>query len=177
MTQLPDKRPVDNGLSGDAIDFDKFYRWLDGLTVTLPETDGDPISPREVAMLMTKVQNRRTDLSRAVILLERRHGESKRRIGILIEQRRLEKVEAEADPRYHRLPAAHRAVVVNAAVGDASASISLEKSRRETIEAALKAAKVQVDVLETCKQTLNTQSRIAEDVPDQFNTRNRRPRT
>lgn len=166
-----------NGLGGDAVDFDAFYRWLDGLTVQLPDTGAnDPISPREVASLMVKVQNNRSDLSRAIVLLERRLGESKRKVGILTEQRRLEKAETEADPRVQSLPRAQREAFISAASGDASASISIEKSRRETIEAALRAAKVQVDVLETCKQTLNTYARIGDEIPDAFSPRNRRPR-
>lgn len=175
------KKPVPpiagNGLDGPDVDFDRFYRWLDGLTVSLPDTGAnDPISPREVASYMVKVQNNRTELSRAIVLLERRLGESRRKVGILTEQRRLEKVEAEADPNVQSLPRSKRDAYISAAIGDASATISLEKSRRETIEAALRAARVQVDVLETCKQTLNTYARIGDEIPDQFSPRNRRPR-
>lgn len=168
-------KPIPTGLETPDVNFDHLYRWLDSLTVSIPDYgEGDPVSPREIGLLMTKVQNRRGDLARVMTQLERRIGEVKRKSGILIEQRRLEKAEAEAEPRYFKYPRAAREAMINAALGDVSASLAIVKSTKDELEAALRAAKIQEDVLETAKQTLNTLSRIGEELPDQLNPRNRR---
>lgn len=158
------------GIGDKEIDFDKLYQWLDDQTVTLPETDGgDSISPREVTQLLLKVQNRRSAVDRIVRTLERRDGECKRRHGMLVEMRRLQRSEMESDNRFRRLAKVDREAAIARGTGNATAEIAIEHSKRARIEAALRAAKNQLDTLETAKQTLNTLSRISEsDGPSSY---------
>jgi hypothetical protein len=158
----------------ETIDFDRFFAWLDSLTVPLPEPDGStPVPSSVIASLLPRVQNRRADATRAALVLERRAGESKRKIDVLTEQRRLEKAEIESDQRYRRLRRADLDATVAAATGEVSAMIAQEKAAKDRIDAALRAAKVQIDTLETAKQTLNALARIAEENEPYLNHRRR----
>jgi hypothetical protein len=81
---------------------------------------------------------------------------------MLVEQRRLQRAEMDSDARFRRLAKADREAAIARGTGSATAEIAIEVSRRSRVEAALRAAKTQIDTLETAKQTLNTLARIAE---------------
>lgn len=161
------RKPVEptpvHGIGAESIDFDRYYAWVDSLTVTLPDMDpADAPDLRTIAMLLAKVQNRRSDAERVAALLERKIGECKRQSVILIEGRRLERAEYLSNQAYRGLPAIHRDAIVESGTGKTTALIASAAARKAELDAALRVIRSQIDSLEMAKQTLNAISRIGE---------------
>lgn len=155
-----------NGITEHAIDFDALYAWLDAMMVTLPEgAAGEPISPREIARYLIIVQNRRVEVDRVLMTLERRVGLMDRRLEVAKERARLARTNYASDPILVRLPKSVREASVNRRTQDLLGAVSKIKSDRSLVEAAVRAVKSHIDTLETAKQTLNALRQLSEDQP------------
>jgi len=144
------------------IDWDRFYQWLESRSVELPAYEpGDPVSLSEVASVMVKVQNSRSDLDAAARKLDQKIGLEKRNIHVWQERRRMVRLDAKRSDEVRRLSRREdRDAAVETASQGEDARIAVAKARVEELEAARKSIQAMVATLETAKQTLNALKQV-----------------
>lgn len=154
-----------------GVDWEQFYRALERFRVELPSFNpGEPPDPASIVSLMFKVQNHRNGLDTIARKIEQRLASYRTKVQILTEQLRHERILWEADPAVASLRTkAARKEQADMLSSTTAARLAFCKGEVAQYESAKKVVTMQLDTLETAKQTLNAaRAMLAGPMPGGF---------
>lgn len=141
------------------INYQKFYRLLDRMTVRIPEPDAaNPAQLHEIGKLLIRTNNHRAALDRTLTKLDRLIGSTKNDIEIVKEQLRIDRAEARHDP--NAIAGCNnkeeREAMVDLLTRRRSAQLAQLQAKRSQLEHAKQAVESKMNTLKACKETLNS---------------------
>jgi len=142
-----------------AIDFEKFYKLLNRMRVSIPEPDeANPARMHEIGTLLARVSNNRVTLDTTARKLDRMLGSTKNDIEIYIEKVRIARAEATHD---HEALAGcsnkeQRQAMIDLLTRNESAHLALLKAKKGQLEHARAAVESMIQTLKATKETLNS---------------------
>lgn len=168
--------------TGSAVDWVRFYAYLDALVVPIPEhAPGEPPDGNSLSILLIRVQNNRQKLESLSRLVDQRVATTKRALVAAVETLRLERAYAMRGATLGNSET--RKAAVDRQTEMRSAQVAALKGRLADFEGARGSVNSQMKTMETCKQTLNSIRQLilggASPDGDEFsrgNTPTRRPR-